>query len=669
MNDYESLKKNYGEKFARFCRTNFSTILEDEGVLSKMIEMFFAPNKSLYEDLVEQGQEQNFVGFIYSIDPTYKHKSNAYVNETPEQLMKKAGYTLYKCKKHSDVLKFKKYYKHDEEICTFRDPYRINGYHIFFAVKENASEIKRENLKKPKRQDEYGTSVISIQFHKLTGNLSIKNRYNHTVINPDATFSNNLENIIPGLTSSFEKYYGINTSSENDSLELNNYESSDEGVFYKTNIDVCHKVNYCINNVILKGGRALQFDKNRYILLDYFLIDKENKTITNLLEYDINIKNDNGNEIILTENNFSLTKRKDAGSYWYDSFVEQYKQIEKIEVAKEKNGKRIIAITNNGKESFITMDKNNRMIKYQNDYIEEIRDKFLSNIEHLTCFSAKNLKRINNGFCQYVKNLENFDAPNLETIGDYFLENSDGLKICLPSVKTIGNCFMLYNGKLESINAPILESVGSNFLQENTSLKKIDLPNLKEIENRFLEDNEEILEVNLPSVKTIGSNFLLSAKNIKKLTIKNVEEIGNNFLCNCQLEEISLPRVKTIGNNFLRNNSNTKYIFLPNCEDIQDFFMKENNILESLYTPKLKFIGRYFLTENRTLKEFYFPELEDVGCYFLFNNKHIETLVAPKLKFKSINEQNSRKFKHLIKRQIKLKKKAQSVQKENNAEK
>ena len=55
------------------------------------------------------------------------------------------------------------------------------------------SRIRSENFKKPIREDEYGTSVMSIQFTKDEAHtLSIKNRYNHSVVNPDATFSNNL---------------------------------------------------------------------------------------------------------------------------------------------------------------------------------------------------------------------------------------------------------------------------------------------------------------------------------------------------------------------------------------------------------------------------------------------------------------------------------------------
>lgn len=82
--------------------------------------------------------------------------------------------------------------------------------HVFFAIKTNVDSIQRKHFLNPERQDEYGTSVISIQFTKDEScTLSIKNRYNHRVINCDATFSNNLDNIIPGLTRSFEKYYGL----------------------------------------------------------------------------------------------------------------------------------------------------------------------------------------------------------------------------------------------------------------------------------------------------------------------------------------------------------------------------------------------------------------------------------------------------------------------------
>ena len=79
--------------------------------------------------------------------------------------------------------------KHDYE--------KLNTDYVFFAIKDNCDMLRRENFKNPDRQDEYGVSVISIQFSRGSINhLSIKNRYNHTVDNPDCTFNNNLDNII-----------------------------------------------------------------------------------------------------------------------------------------------------------------------------------------------------------------------------------------------------------------------------------------------------------------------------------------------------------------------------------------------------------------------------------------------------------------------------------------
>ena len=51
--------------------------------------------------------------------------------------------------------------------------------------------------------------MISIQIDKVNNYVSIKNRYNHTVENPDCTFNNNLDNIIPGLIKSFENKLNI----------------------------------------------------------------------------------------------------------------------------------------------------------------------------------------------------------------------------------------------------------------------------------------------------------------------------------------------------------------------------------------------------------------------------------------------------------------------------
>ena len=188
--DLEYIKKHYGEDFMRLCRKLFPTILEQKGKLIKILTESFEPNKMLAKDIEEQGAEVGFANFVFK---KFEKKTAALTesNENPFELMKKKGYTLYWCKNNIDVQSFKKYYYPDriETLCTFRDPTRIEKNYIFFAVKDNVDEIKREQYYETKeRQDPYGTSVISLQFSKpnsydaeKTSFLSIKNRWNHNL--------------------------------------------------------------------------------------------------------------------------------------------------------------------------------------------------------------------------------------------------------------------------------------------------------------------------------------------------------------------------------------------------------------------------------------------------------------------------------------------------------
>ncbi len=51
----------------------------------------------------------------------------------------------------------------------------------------------------PARDDPYGTSSMSVQISRNGTHVSIKNRYNHTVSNPDNTLDSNLDNVAYGL--------------------------------------------------------------------------------------------------------------------------------------------------------------------------------------------------------------------------------------------------------------------------------------------------------------------------------------------------------------------------------------------------------------------------------------------------------------------------------------
>ena len=190
IDDLKVIRKKYGERMYHFCRESFPTLLEEPGKLSKLLSDNFYESHFLFYDIVADGKEDEFKNYIYSLVDVENNNELVQI-KTPEELMSEAGYVLVECYNEGDIQAFRKYYAPGEELCTFYGG-RLNRCRVFFAVKKNVSDIKREDFKNPKRQDEYGTSVISIQFTKDgTNTLSIKNRYNHTVNNPDATFSNN----------------------------------------------------------------------------------------------------------------------------------------------------------------------------------------------------------------------------------------------------------------------------------------------------------------------------------------------------------------------------------------------------------------------------------------------------------------------------------------------
>ena len=234
--DYKILKENYGENFARLCRQLFPTLLEKEGLLSQIIMSQFAPNHELYEDIITESNIEAFKDYIYRfIDVESK---NIKTNKTVEELLDEKGYKFYECKTEAEIQSFKKYYEKDEELCTFLGG-RLERCYVFFAVKKNVEDIQRKDFPNPTRQDDYGTSVISIQFTRIGNTLSIKNRYNHRVNNPDATFSNNLDNINPGLTEAFEREYGLRIKVYNCWEYINSKRRERNGINYK--ISTCKR--------------------------------------------------------------------------------------------------------------------------------------------------------------------------------------------------------------------------------------------------------------------------------------------------------------------------------------------------------------------------------------------------------------------------------------------
>ena len=550
MDDLKLIKKHYGEKMMHLCRELFPTLLETEGLLWYALTKKFPYSKLIADDVIRENAQGEFKNIIYScIDVEDNNK--IVVNKTPQELLDEAGYILYECNSEEDIQKFKKYYAPREELCTFIGG-RLERCHVFFAVKKNVNEIKRKNFDHPQRQDEYGTSVISIQFSKDPSNtLSIKNRYNHTVNQPDATFSNNLDNIIPGLTEAFNQTYGLNNQKSNTENEIQGYVLASDGKYYPYNYEI-NNIYYCPDNIIIDNFKVNKFDKSRYLIIQHFIIDLVNKTIK---KYDDSKSED----------------------FYEDSFIETIPEINNIKVEIDKTTKNRRIIINN--EIIIEVNDRGEIVKYENKLIKEIPDYFLI----------------------YNADLKEINIPNVERIRNDFLYNNRALEeINMPHLKLIGNSFMQGNSKLRKINIPNVEEIGNAFLSQNSDLKEINLPKVKKIGDDFLTTNEKIESIDFPECEELGEAHIFGEYSE-----------GNILLENKVLKYVNLPKVTMLAKGTFYNNTDIEYINIPNVVLIFNYVLKHNTKLKELYIPKVKAIGDCFLENNHCLEKIEIGDIDE----------------------------------------------------------
>ena len=483
MDDLKLIKKYYGEKFAHLCRELFPTILENNGLLFSLIDSHFEHNKFLYEDLISEEFVMDFIDYINNL--LDKDKEVVVTEKSAKELLDEAGYILYECKTEEDIQKFRKYYDINEELCTFRGG-RLKTDYVFFAVKKDIDKIKRAEI--PSRQDIYGTSIISIQFSKKNHYISIKNRYNHSVKNPDATFSNNLDNIIPGLTSAFEQDYDLFLSESRMRFDLPGYVYA-SGKYYKYNFEI-DNIYYCPNNIIIDHGKIIDDfkDKARYIFIDYFIID----------------------------------------------------------IKKDKYGKTLyLKINSNIVE--ISIDKKGNIIFFRDDYIKKIDNLFMHYNLKLKSIILSNVKLIKDCFLLYNTDLENIYAPKLENVMGCFLSQNKKLKnLYLPSLIGTGNYFLYSNKILNFFEAPNLLFVGDHFLTSNECLEYLCLETLVSAPEYFLSNNKILETLIAPELYTISQTAFFYNNSFKYIEVPLEAEINTKFYKHPKKEEI-LEKLKDNG--------------------------------------------------------------------------------------------------------------------------
>ena len=533
MNDLKLIKKYYGENFMHLCKKLFPTILEENGTLYNIISNNFSHSKNLYNDLIEQDKVLEFKNYIYSY--TKENDLIVKTNKSPYELMDNAGYILYECKNQEEILSFKKYYSKDEELCTFKEE-RLKTNYVFFAVKKDVDRIKRDEFKIPQRQDRYGTSVISIQFTKGDNNIvSIKNRYNHKVQNPDATYSNNLDNIIQGLTYSFNKYYKFNIDYK-DSFELNGWVKAIDNKFYKYNYEI-NNIYYCVDNIIIDSKRNVISDfkdKEKYLVIDYFILDIVKKKI---YLYDERLK---------------------------DSFIDNI-NIKKINILKDKNIKIIDIIPLEGENITIKINSKNQILSYINNNIKKVKDNFLCD---------------NTTINEIIMN-------SLEQTGDYFLEKNKCLKyIEFNKLKNAGNNFISNNRIIEIAIMNNLEKVGHSFMHENRSIKKFIANNLKIVGNYFFSNASfNLINLILNNLEVVGDGFLDKNISVKNFQAPKLKVVGNSFFrYNKNIKELILDNLQVVEDMFLYSDDMLEYFSASKLKKVGKYFLKKASYVECNFT-------------------------------------------------------------------------------------
>jgi hypothetical protein len=188
------------------------------------------------------------------------------VRQTTQEEIKQAfaegGYNTVIFDDEQTIAECKKYYSVGEVICTYNNlKQRMQEYHMLVVIKGDIDKIKRSE--NPQREDEYGTSILNIQIAKNGSHMSIKNRYNHTVNQCDATFDNDLNHITMGLQSMVLGYYGFAGITKASNKHYNNIVNIG-GKYLKYHTE---RNNIYFGAFVLDGVNGVRFtDSSRYYI-------------------------------------------------------------------------------------------------------------------------------------------------------------------------------------------------------------------------------------------------------------------------------------------------------------------------------------------------------------------------------------------------------------------
>ena len=657
---YDIIKKQNGEAFAQGIR-RFDSGIFDIPNLPEIV--FYAGRNSL--PLLEYLESLKEI----EVEITGEVKD-------PFELLEQAGYHAF----YADTLEkqnsITNYYQKEELLCTFKDADRYKNYHIIHAIKKNVHEIKREYFKGvEKREDDYGTSVISIQILKTGGFISIKNRYNHTVDACDNTFYSNPDRIIEGLSLALKKYFKVDFAVKKQVFLPDGYVLVNNKIL-KYDIELNNV--YVGNGFYCKDGNIHLIDKNSQLQIDGFVLDLKEKKILNpanadtayqkMLEKEIKgetlqVKNQGGivhlmskqGEILTVKDRAlkSITLRKvevlPEKAFYAHLTLEEVNALSVISslhdvLAYCPNLKKV-NLPNLSGNFYSSLFKGSsceveaplleeKGIHFFGSVAFDIKKKrFLTKGLFLSGFLSLLEQEIAFGDITYQQNGDEFEALNNGVPVFKF----KGDKLVELTVSTVGDFDTpdVIRGllDLEVLNMPNVTSLEFGNILNCPKLKKVYLPNIRRLGDSCISHCESLEEVYAPLLECTYSSCFSYNKNLKKVSLPSLVEVRNNACFSSSgYEELDLPKLVRVGYSFCKANKHLKHIHMPKLKCVAEFSFSNLDALEELSLPELQYIeGRKLISENSKLKKVKLDKLMVIPPSMFDKCPLLEEVDAPKI--------------------------------------
>ena len=611
-NIFQKLKKQNGEAFAQSVRNHHAGILENIPELDVILrhagrdaELLLPYLMGLKDSLGDQ-----------PIAPRSKRRS-------PFMLLADAGYKAEYADTPEKLYKIEKFFEQGEELCSFADPDRCDEYYIITAVKKNVKDIRREDFRgKEERNDDYGTSVITIQILRTGGVIKITNRYNHTVLYPDNTYNSNPDNIILGLSGLLRKYFNVEFSANKEPLpegfilignQIVQYHTELNNIYYG---DQAYVQNGVIHKVDRRGGDAL---------FDGFLFDGKTKTLrkidnTTKDSFAEDFNRDYGGDRALTvDKNGNLTLDGEILIGTEQSRIKTI-NLSKLTTMSNKCLSNAPALTNFEAQNLTTMGS--ECIKYapaltnfEAQNLTTMRCECFYQASTLTHFKAPNLTTMGSECFRNAPVITQFDTQNLTTMGNNCLYDASALThFKAHNLTSMGKYCFWRTPVLTHFNTPILTTMGDQCFEKAPALTHFEAPNLTSMDSQCLSHVPAMTNFEAENLTKIGICCFFKASALTNFKALNLTTMGNGCFFEASiLSHFEAPNLTTMGDQCFENAPALPHFEAHSLTKMGNKCFMYAFTLINFKAEKLSKIGNLCLVDTPVLTHFEVPNLTEMG--------------------------------------------------------